>query len=42
VYGARISLSIGLVGVIISLVLGIIIGGISGFYGGQIDVASSA
>jgi peptide/nickel transport system permease protein len=38
VYGARISLSIGLVGVIISLVLGIIIGGISGFYGGQIDV----
>jgi peptide/nickel transport system permease protein len=38
VYGARISLSIGLVGVIVSLVLGIIIGGISGFYGGQIDV----
>lgn len=37
-YGARISLSLGLVGVIISLVLGIIIGGISGFYGGQIDV----
>jgi peptide/nickel transport system permease protein len=38
VYGARISLSIGLVGVIASLVLGTIIGGISGFYGGQIDV----
>lgn len=38
VYGARISLSIGLVGVIISLVFGIVIGGISGFYGGQIDI----
>jgi peptide/nickel transport system permease protein len=38
VYGARISLSIGLVGVIISLLLGIVIGGISGFYGGQIDI----
>jgi peptide/nickel transport system permease protein len=38
IYGARISLSIGLVGVVISLVMGIIIGGISGYYGGQIDV----
>jgi peptide/nickel transport system permease protein len=38
VYGSRISLSIGLVGVVISLVLGIIIGGISGYYGGRIDV----
>lgn len=38
VYGARISLSLGLIGVLISLVLGIIIGGISGYYGGQIDV----
>jgi peptide/nickel transport system permease protein len=38
VYGARISLSLGLVGVILSLVFGIIIGGISGFYGGQVDV----
>lgn len=36
-YGSRISLSIGLVGVCLSLVLGIIIGGISGFYGGWID-----
>jgi peptide/nickel transport system permease protein len=39
VYGARISLSIGLIGVVISLVLGIIIGGISGYYGGRIDIA---
>jgi len=38
VYGARISLSIGLVGVAMSLVLGVAIGGISGFFGGWIDV----
>ena len=35
--GSRISLSIGLMGVTISLVLGVIIGGISGYYGGLID-----
>jgi peptide/nickel transport system permease protein len=37
VYGSRISLSLGLVGVFLSLILGIIIGGISGYYGGLID-----
>jgi peptide/nickel transport system permease protein len=37
VYGARVSLSIGLVGVFITTILGIVIGGISGFYGGVID-----
>lgn len=37
VYGARISLSIGLIGVFLSLTIGIIIGGISGYYGGAID-----
>jgi peptide/nickel transport system permease protein len=37
VYGARISLSIGLIGVFMSLTFGIIIGGISGYYGGTID-----
>lgn len=37
VYGARVSLSIGLVGVLISFVLGIVIGGISGYYGGVVD-----
>ncbi len=37
VYGARVSLSIGLVGVLISFVLGIVIGGISGYYGGLLD-----
>ncbi len=31
-YGAQISLSIGLVGVVVSLVLGVAIGGISGFF----------
>ncbi len=37
IYGARISLSIGLIGVFLSLSIGIVIGGISGFYGGAID-----
>lgn len=36
-YGARLSLSIGLIGIVLSLILGVIIGGISGFYGGSID-----
>ena len=36
-HGTRISLSIGLVGVTISLILGIILGGISGYYGGVVD-----
>jgi peptide/nickel transport system permease protein len=35
--GTRISMSIGLLGVTISLVLGILLGGISGYYGGAID-----
>ena len=37
VYGARISLSIGLVGVALSLILGLILGGISGYLGGVTD-----
>lgn len=36
-YAARISLSIGLVGVTFSFILGCIMGGISGFYGGVVD-----
>ena len=36
-YGTRISMSIGLVGVAISLILGITLGGVSGYYGGRID-----
>ncbi|EGJ28613.1 MULTISPECIES: ABC transporter permease [Moorena] len=37
VYGGRISLSIGLVGIAISFPLGLIIGGISGYFGGWVD-----
>ncbi|UXT51422.1 ABC transporter permease [Agrobacterium tumefaciens] len=37
VYGTRVSMSIGLIGVAISLVLGVVIGSISGFYGGRVD-----
>ncbi|MFO7170104.1 MAG: ABC transporter permease, partial [Chloroflexota bacterium] len=37
VYGARISLTIGLVGVLLSLIFGIILGGVSGYYGGMVD-----
>jgi peptide/nickel transport system permease protein len=37
VYGAQVSLSVGLIGVFLSLILGIIFGGISGYYGGAID-----
>ena len=36
-YGGRISLSIGLIAVTISISLGILFGGIAGFYGGMID-----
>ena len=37
IHGTRISMSIGLVGVAISLLLGIVLGGISGYYGGWVD-----
>jgi peptide/nickel transport system permease protein len=36
-YGTRISLTIGLVGVTMSLFLGVVLGGLSGFYGGIAD-----
>lgn len=36
-YGARISLSIGLIGVFVSLFLGVLLGGLSGYYGGKLD-----
>ena len=36
-YGARISLTVGLVGVGLSFVFGLIIGAISGYYGGWVD-----
>ena len=37
-YGARISLTIGLIGIMMSFVLGMVIGGIAGYYGGVIDL----
>ena len=37
IYGTRVSMSIGLAGVIISFVLGILLGGISGYYSGTVD-----
>jgi peptide/nickel transport system permease protein len=36
-YGMRISLTIGLVGVAVSIVLGIVFGGLAGYYGGWFD-----
>jgi len=37
IYGARISLSVGIIGIFISFSLGMIIGGISGYFGGMMD-----
>lgn len=37
IYGTRISMTIGLIGVALSLLFGILIGGISGLFGGVID-----
>jgi peptide/nickel transport system permease protein len=39
ILSARISLSVGLLGVIVSMVLGVLIGGLSGYFGGAVDVA---
>lgn len=39
IHASRISLTIGLVGVAFSFVLGCLIGGISGFFGGTVDTA---
>ena len=36
-YGARLSLSIGLVGVALSFLIGVTLGGISGYFGGTVD-----
>jgi peptide/nickel transport system permease protein len=37
IYGARVSLTIGLIGVAFSFLLGIVLGGIAGYYGGWAD-----
>ncbi len=36
-YGTRISLTVGLIGITISFVLGIVVGGLAGYYGGWTD-----
>ena len=37
IYGTRISLTIGLLGIVVSFLIGITLGGISGYFGGWID-----
>ncbi len=37
IYGTRISLTVGLIGITISFILGISLGGLAGYYGGWID-----
>lgn len=37
IYGGRVSLSVGIVAVAIELFIGVILGGIAGYYGGKID-----
>ncbi len=37
IYASRISLCVGLVGVFLSFVIGVLLGGISGYFGGSID-----
>lgn len=37
IYGSRVSMSLGLIGVVLSLLLGILLGGISGYFGGRVD-----
>jgi peptide/nickel transport system permease protein len=38
-YGAQVSLSIGIVGILISTIIGMIVGGIAGYFGGATDFA---
>ncbi|GAB3718596.1 ABC transporter permease [Nocardiopsis nanhaiensis] len=37
IHGTRVSMSIGLAGVALSFVLGLVLGGVSGYFGGRID-----
>ena len=38
IYGGRVSLTIGFVGVLFSFLFGVIVGGISGYFGGTVDL----
>jgi peptide/nickel transport system permease protein len=37
IYGARISLTVGLIGIAISFAIGLVLGGFAGYYGGWVD-----
>lgn len=39
IYGARLSMTIGLIGVAVSFSIGLILGGLAGFFGGWVDAA---
>lgn len=39
IHGTRISLTVGLIGISVSFVLALIMGGVSGYYGGMLDIA---
>ncbi|HYV07889.1 MAG TPA: ABC transporter permease [Blastocatellia bacterium] len=39
-YGAQISLSIGIVGIVISTIIGLLVGGAAGYFGGAVDFLS--
>ncbi len=36
-HGSRVSLSVGLLGVLVSFIFGLLVGGVSGYYGGKVD-----
>lgn len=39
-HGSRVSLSIGFIGISITLILGFLVGGLAGYYGGKVDFAA--
>ena len=41
IYGARLSMTIGLIGVAVSFAIGLVLGGIAGYFGGWVDAAVS-
>ncbi|MEM1382170.1 MAG: ABC transporter permease [Pseudomonadota bacterium] len=41
IYGARLSMTIGLIGVSVSFLIGLVLGGMAGYFGGWVDAAVS-
>ena len=37
IHGSRVSLSVGLIGVVVSLFMGLLVGGVAGYFGGAVD-----